>query len=184
MIEVTDCNNRISIYRHPVIAIKCPGPWVDEAIRFDEWIASEGGSFFHGWNAAKRISKRAFAAYFGLQDQFVNNHNRWSRKRTYTDFYVSDEGNTSRFLIHGIPIKDYKPKVGKQLVTNVWKDRGKDDSPMCHIITQWWCPLVIIVGYVNNDDLKQGKNQITDSQIKPIYEHKILSNIDKKVMYV
>lgn len=184
MIELTDCDERVSIFKFPVISIKCPQGWIDEAVRYDDWMSQGSNDFFRGWNTAKRISKRAFAAYFGLQSQFLDNHHKWSRNRTYTDFMLSHNGVEYDIAIQAIPIKDYKPRIGKEFFANVWKVKPRSDRPVIHIFCSWWTPVVFILGWISNESLGEGKQSIKEDNLRPIYEHPALAALDTRNMYV
>lgn len=184
MIEEVTVSERVSIFRYPTISVKCPSEWVDEAVRFDEWSLQDGMDYLRGWNAAKRLSKRAFAAYYGLQKQFMDNHHRWKKGRIYTDFCLSNGENEVDIIIQAIPIKDYKPKIGKSFTCNIWKSSAKRDNPLIHVFCAWWCPITFILGWIPDEDLKSGKSQIRDHNLKSIHSHPILSKMDNRGMYV
>jgi hypothetical protein len=178
-------SERVSVFRFPPISIKCPSSWIDEAARYDNWSLQEGAEYLRGWNSAKRISKRAFAAYFNLQREFTKNHTEWAKKcKLQTDFTLSYKGQTTNVVIQTIPVKDYKPKIGRAYSSNVWKSNRSQNQPLIHVFTIWWCPIVFLLGWIDNKDLTGGKQQIKDHHLKPIYNHPILEGLDKRAMYV
>lgn len=184
MIEEVQSSERVSVFKYPPVCVKCPASWIDEAVMFDQWALKDDAKYLRGWNAAKRIGKRAFAAYFDLQQQFLDNHFKWSDKRIYTDFSLRKDGQVVDIILNCIPIKDNKPKIGRNYLCNTWKSQAKRNNPAIHVFCGWWCPTVFMFGWIDNDDLKPGKQQIRENDLKPMYEHPMLRDLDTRGMYV
>lgn len=184
-IEVRDTQERISVFKHPVISIKVPSAWTNESADYDTKISSAGDNeWLRGWHCARRVAKRAFAAYYGLEGQFQQKHDSWESGRPDYDFSVSSDSRSCLITLHTIPIKDNKPKIGRTFTTNVYRSNKSLELPLVHVFSIWWCPIVMLIGWISNNDLKErGKTEINEQKLKPIYTHEVLKEIDKRGMY-
>jgi hypothetical protein len=182
--DIEKSDYRISVFKNPIVSIKTPSSWVDEAIRYEEYIAETEATSYRGWASSRRICKRAFAAYYGLKKQFNDRHNDWKKKRPRYDFHLTDGNSHIDIVVQTMPIKDYKPKIGKNFTINVWKPWKDSSYPIIHVIMAYWTPICFMIGWISNDDLKAKKTELTESKLNPIYSHPLLFSLDKRGMYV
>jgi hypothetical protein len=180
MIEIAEGPARVYPYRYPVISIMMPSKWINDAYEYDIWCAKVAGDTgrFRGWQSARRIGQIGFAAYFGLQDQWKENLSLWKERPPRYDYKI---GGT-QYKLHTAPSFDWSPNIGRSLSYKVKKIA--DLEPIVHIFMVYHLPYLDIIGFLPNEDLKEGMSKITDRDITTTTSHTVLKSIDTKGLYV
>lgn len=170
--------DRISLFKDPVIALKCPNSWIYEASKFEERVLAqrENSGYLTGWFSAKRMAMRAFSSYFDIKEQLDLSAKNTEVKSVF-DFTL----NGYEIAINAFPVKDYFSRIGHTFNGNLYKSKSKNN--LLHVICSWWCPILFIVGYVDNATLEYGKNLITSQHINPLFNHNVFKH-DDKLLYI
>jgi len=185
-VKIKEVDRFISIYKHPVISLSVCSDWIDEALQFDKHIAAQKQiAWLSGWYGARRLAKRAFATYFDLQTQFEEKHLDWDAEKPRTDFTLTNGKLECDVNLSCIPIKDWNPKLGRSFEAKIYKITKKLSRPLIHVFATWSCPNITLIGWLPNSPMNDmGKVEVKESDVKPIYEHPVLSNLDNKGMYI
>lgn len=174
---------RLSIYPYPVISVVVPGLWVTEAEEHaelalkqrgqtDQWLASS--------YASRQIARKAFAAYYGLQDQWERFHTGNLGDSPKTDFTINGNKGEEKLKIACLQPREAPFQVGIGHTINIFHDSTNGT----HIVCTWIIPTLTIVGFTPNIQRKSsGKSIYRYDTLSPMYKHETLDLMDKRKQY-
>ena len=109
----------------------------------------------------------AFAATYGLQEQFLELHTKLSTWSPDVDFFVDDK----KIRIVGVAADEART-FGATLSGKVWENDFSRGKTNCFVLVSWFPPYVDFVGWLNREDLAHMKERswytIEEAKVRPM----------------